>query len=72
MSSFISVHIFKAVPLISIDELATDDERFYVISIYSAEANCEVALFFHDQRLFDEFVAQLKSQAEVNVYGAEG
>jgi hypothetical protein len=59
---YISVHIFKAVPQIEIDELEASDERFYLVSIRSYEPNCEIDLYFHDKHLYDEFIAALKNE----------
>jgi hypothetical protein len=70
---YISAHIFKAVPQLEIDDLSANGERFYLVSIRSYEPNCEIDFYFHDRRLFDEFIAQLKSQAGgERLDGAEG
>jgi hypothetical protein len=59
---YISVHLFKTVPQIEIEDLEAEGERFHLVSIRSYEPNCEVDFYFHDKHLYDEFVACLKNE----------
>jgi hypothetical protein len=63
---YISVHFFKKAPRLEIGELGAYDEHVYMVTIYSNEPPYEVNFYFHNKHLFDEFIAQLKSQAEVH------
>jgi len=62
MSINISMHFHREVPKMVIDEITVENQQIHIIRIHSNEDDCEIRLFFHDQQLFDEFIAQLKSE----------
>jgi hypothetical protein len=59
---YISIHFFKTVPQIEIEDLEAEGERFHLVSIRSHEPNCEVDFYFHDEHLYSEFIAALKNE----------
>jgi hypothetical protein len=58
----ISMHFHREVPKMVIDEITVEDREIHIVRFHSLEDDCEIEMFFHDQQLFDEFIAQLKSQ----------
>jgi hypothetical protein len=58
----ISMHLHETIPHLLFNEVEGDHQPAYVVTIYSAEADCEIDLYFHDKHLYSEFIAALKNE----------
>jgi hypothetical protein len=58
----ILIYFLKEVPKMTIDEITVGDRQIHIVRIYSPEAESEIRFLFHDEKVYSEFIAQLKSE----------
>jgi hypothetical protein len=58
----ISIHFSENVPIVVVDDITVEKRQIHILRIYTLGDGSEIRLFFHDDQLFNEFIAQLKSQ----------